>query len=255
VQGERSLGFLSGLKNSIAFLTILPVGMDRDGLNKAASYMPIYPAIGAAIGLLVGLVVWVLEFFFERLIAGMIGLGLLLLINGVQHLDGFLDFGDGVMFHGTRGGKLRVMRDPTTGAGGLALGLVILSTAAFGIAALPFRFIVVGVIAAEAAANFSMVFLAGISKPAHKGMGALFVEAMHERRILRMSVSFIIFLTISVLSLGILGLVVAVGAILTASLMAAISSRHFGGITGDVMGATSEISRTVSLLLIVVFLR
>jgi adenosylcobinamide-GDP ribazoletransferase len=229
--------------------------MDRNGLSKAAAYMPFFPAIGAAVGLLVGLVVWILEFFLPRLIAGMIGLGFLLLINGVQHLDGLLDFGDGIMFHGTRSGKLRVMRDPTTGAGGLALGLVVLSTTAFSIAALPLRFIVVGVIAAEAAANFSMVFLTAISKPAHRGMGTLFVEAMHERRGLRISVSFIIFLAISLLTLSTLGLVVAVGATLTATLMATVCSRHLGGITGDVMGATNEISRTVSLLLIVVFLK
>jgi adenosylcobinamide-GDP ribazoletransferase len=252
---KYSLSFLSGLRNSIAFLTILPVGMDRDGLRKAASYMPVFPLIGAAIGLLVGLVVWSLEFILPKLTAGMIGLGLLLLINGVQHLDGLLDFGDGVMFHGTRSGKLRVMRDPTTGAGGLALGLVVLSTTAFSIATLPFRFIVVGVVAAEAAANFSMVFLTGISKPAHRGMGAVFVEAMHERRGLRLSVSFIIILAISLLTLRTLGLIVVIGAILTATVMTVISSRHFGGVTGDVMGATNELSRVVSLLLIVVFLK
>ena len=246
---------LSGLKNSIAFLTILPVGMDRDGISKAASYMPIFPAIGAAIGLLVGLFVWILEFFLPPLVAGMIGLGGLLLINGVQHLDGLLDFGDGIMFHGTRGGKLRVMRDPTTGAGGVALALVVLSTAAFSIAVLPPHFVVVGVIAAEAAANFSMVFVTGISRSAHRGMGTAFVEAMHERRGLRISVSFIILLAISLLALNTVGLVVAVAAPLTAALMSIISSRHFGGITGDVMGATNEISRTVSLLLIVVLLK
>jgi len=249
------LAVLSGIRNSIAFLTILPVGMDRDGLSKAASYMPIYPAIGALVGLLVGFVVWALEPFLEPLIAGMTGLGLLILINGVQHLDGLLDFGDGIMFHGTRSGKLKVMRDPTTGAGGLASGMVMLSIAAFGIAALPVRFTIVGVVVAEAAANFSMVFVTGISKSAHRGMGSLFVDAMHDHRLLRITASFIILLLISMISLRILGLVVAVGAILTASLMAAISSRHFGGITGDVMGATNEISRTISLLLIVVFLR
>ncbi|HUK28639.1 MAG TPA: adenosylcobinamide-GDP ribazoletransferase [Candidatus Acidoferrales bacterium] len=248
------MGLLSGLRNSIAFLTILPVGMDREGLSEAASYMPIYPAIGALVGLIVGFVVWALEPFLTPLIAGMIGLGLLLLINGVQHLDGLLDFGDGVMFHGPRTGKLRVMRDPTTGAGGLALGLVVSSIAAFSIAALPLHSIILGVIVAEAAANFSMVLTTGISKAAHRGMGSLFVEAMNEHRLLRITFSFIILLVICVLSLRILGLVVVVGAVLTASLLAAISSRHFGGITGDVMGATNEISRTISLLLIVVFL-
>ena len=247
--------FLSGLKNSIAFLTILPVGMDRNGISQVASYMPIFPAIGAAIGLLVGLLVWALEFFLPTLVAAMIGLGSLLLINGVQHFDGLLDFGDGLMFHGPRIGKLRVMRDPTTGAGGVALALIFLSTTAFSIATLPHHFVVVGIIAAEAAANFSMVFVTAISRSAHRGMGAVLVEAMHERRGLRVSVSFIILLAISLLTLNTVGLAVAVAAPLTATLMAIISSRHFGGVTGDVMGATNEISRTVSLLLIVVLLK
>jgi adenosylcobinamide-GDP ribazoletransferase len=255
VQVENTLGLLSGLKNSISFLTILPIGMDRDGLSKAASYMPIFPAIGAAIGLLAGLVVWGLELFLPRLIAGMIGMGFLLLINGVQHLDGLLDFGDGLMFHGTRAGKLRVMRDPTTGAGGLALALVVVSSTAFSIAALPFRLIVVSLVAVEAAANFSMVLATGMSTSAHGGMGASFVEAMHQRRGLRIMISSIILLGICLLALRVVGLVVAGSALLTAVVMALIASRNFGGITGDVMGATNEISRTVSLILIVVFLK
>jgi adenosylcobinamide-GDP ribazoletransferase len=229
--------------------------MDRDGLSEAASYMPIFPAIGAAIGLLVGLLVWVLGLLFTRVIAAMIGLGFLLLINGVQHVDGLLDFGDGIMFHGTRAGKLRIMRDPTTGAGGLALGFVVLSITAFSIAAIPIPYIIVGIIAAEAAASFSMVLLAGIGKSAHRGMGTVFVDAMHQRRFIRILVSCLIFVAICILSLITLGLVVAIGAIVSAVIMSLISYRHFGGITGDVMGATNEISRTVSLLLILVFLR
>jgi len=245
----------SGLKNSIAFLTILPVGMDRDGFSMAAAYMPIFPAIGAAIGFLVGLLVWALEFFFPRLIAGMIGLACLLLINGVQHLDGLLDFGDGVMFHGTRAGKLRVMRDPTTGAGGVALGLVILSLTAFSIATLPVPVVVVGVVAAVTAANFSMVFVTGIGRSARRGMGAIFVEAMRNRRALRLSISFLIMLVICLLALKTVGVVVAVVAPITAWVMASVASRHFGGITGDVMGATNIISLAISLLLMVVFLK
>ena len=44
------LRVLSGLKNSIAFLTVIPVGMDSDGLSQAAKYMPLYPIVGAMIG-------------------------------------------------------------------------------------------------------------------------------------------------------------------------------------------------------------
>jgi len=88
----------------------------------------------------------------------MIGLGILILINGAQHVDGLLDFGDGIMFHGSPSGKLRIMRDPTTGAGGLSLGLIILTTTAFSIGYIPARLIVPGLIVSESAAGSRCFF-------------------------------------------------------------------------------------------------
>ncbi len=229
--------------------------MDRDGVTQAASYMPLFPLIGAITGLMAGAVVWALQLVLPQLVAGMIGLGLLLLINGAQHVDGLLDFGDGIMFHGSPSGKLRVMRDPTTGAGGFSLGLIILGTAAFSIAALPPPLIVPGIIVSESAAGFSMVLAAAMGKSAHKGMNSIFVDAMHHKRALRLGLSCVIILVISFLSLRFGGVPVVIGAIITALVMITVSNRHFGGITGDVLGATNEISRAISLILVLVFLK
>jgi adenosylcobinamide-GDP ribazoletransferase len=227
--------------------------MDGDGLAQAASYMPIFPLIGAAVGLLAGVVVRFLELVLPTLAAGCIGLGFLLLVNGVQHADGLLDFGDGVMFHGSLNEKLRIMRDPTTGAGGLCLGVVILLTTVLSIGTLPTSFIVLGLTASEAAAKFSMVLATAIGKSAHKGMNTIFVERMHQHRGLRLAFSYAIIVAISLFALKALGFVIVIGVTLTALVMVMISNRHFGGITGDVLGACHEISRTISLLLILVF--
>lgn len=229
--------------------------MDRDGIAQAASYMPLFPLIGAAIGLAAGAIVWILQLFLPQLVAGAIGLGILILVNGAQHVDGLLDFGDGIMFHGSSSGKLRVMRDPATGAGGFSLGLIILATTAFSIAALPPRLIVPGLVISESVAAFSMVLEAATGKSAHKGMNSLFVEAMHHKRPLRLGLSCVIVLVISLLFLRTSGLAVVIGVILTALAMVIVSNRHFGGLTGDVLGATNEISRTVSLILVLVFLK
>jgi adenosylcobinamide-GDP ribazoletransferase len=255
VQDESHLSPISGLKNSIAFLTILPIGMDADGVAQAASYMPLFPFIGAVVGLIVGIGVWILELIFPQLLSAVIGLGLLLLINGVQHMDGLLDFGDGLMFHGSRIGKLKVMRDPTTGAGGFALGLVVLLITALSIAALPPAHIVLSLLVSEASATFAMVLATAAGKSAHKGMNTIFVEAMHRQRSLRLSISSIIILAVSFLALRSAGLIVVVGATLTALVLVMVSNRHFGGLTGDVLGATNEIARTVALLLVLVSLK
>jgi adenosylcobinamide-GDP ribazoletransferase len=255
VQDESVLSLISGLKNSIAFLTIIPVGMDANGVAQAASYMPLFPVIGAVIGLIVGTGVWLLEMTFPQLLSAAIGMGLLLLINGVQHMDGLLDFGDGLMFHGSRSGKLRVMRDPTTGAGGFALGLVVLLVTILSIATIPSMQIVLSLIVSESSAMLAMVVATAAGKSAHKGMNSVFVEATHRQRGLRLSLSYIIIVAVSFLALRSAGLVVVLGVTLTALVMVRISNRNFGGITGDVLGATNEIARTVALLLVLVFLK
>jgi adenosylcobinamide-GDP ribazoletransferase len=164
-------------------------------------------------------------------------------------MDGLLDFGDGLMFHGSRSEKLRVMRDPTTGAGGFALGAVILLVTVFSIAAIPSAFIVLSLTASEASAAFAMVLATAVGKSAHKGMNTIFVEAMHRRRALRLTISCVSTLAVSYLAWRAAGLIVVAGAVVTAFLLVAISNRHFGGLTGDMLGATNEIARSVSLLL------
>jgi adenosylcobinamide-GDP ribazoletransferase len=249
------LSLISGLKNSIAFLTIFPVGMDADGIDQAASYMPLFPLIGAMIGLIVGVAVWLLEKILPQLVSAIIGLALLLVINGVQHMDGLLDFGDGLMFHGSKSGKLRVMRDPTTGAGGFALGSVVLLATASSIAAIPTPQVTLSLIVSEASAMFAMVLATAAGKSAHKGMNTIFVEAMHRKRSLRLSLSYVIVLALSFLILRFTGLFLVLGATLTALGMVSVSNRNFGGLTGDVLGATNEVARAVSLVLVLVFLK
>jgi len=170
-------------------------------------------------------------------------------------MDGLLDFGVGLIFHGPRSGKLRVMRDPTTGAGGFALGLIVLLATAISIGALPSQQIVPSLIVSEASAMFAMVLATATGKSAHKGMNSVFVQAMHKRRGLRLGLSYAIILSISLLILRSEGFIVVIGATFTGLAMVLVSNRNFGGLTGDVLGATCEITRTVALLLVLVSLK
>lgn len=226
--------------------------MDEDGLRQAAAYMPIFPIVGALVGLLAGGFVWTLALMLPSTVVGMLGFGFILLVNGVQHTDGLLDFGDGLVCHGSRERKLRVMRDPQTGAGGLSLGIVVLITTALSIGSLERSSVLQSLAVSEAAAKFSMVFEAWAGKSAHRGMNTFFVNAMHStHRNSRMMASVFILLIVSVLLLRQVGLLVTLVAILVPTIIATIANRAFGGITGDVMGATNEISRLFSLLTIV----
>lgn len=225
--------------------------MDEDGVEQAASYMPVFPLIGALVGFLAGAFVWALGLVLPSLVVGMLGTGFILLLNGVQHMDGLLDFGDGLMYHGPRERRLRVMRDPQTGAGGLALGTVVLISSALSVAGLGRASVVQSLLVSEAAAKFSMVFEAWAGKSAHRGMNTLFVNSMHAKHgNSKVAVSLFLLFIISVPTLRVVGLITSLVSILASVITLAIANRSFGGITGDVMGATNEITRLLSLLAI-----
>ena len=247
------MSILSGLKNALAFLTIIPVGMDENGIVQAANYMPSFPIIGALIGLATGVLVWGLQGFLPSLIVGMLGLGFILLLTGVHHADGLLDFGDAMMMLGSPQEKIRAMRDHQTGAGGLCLGLVVLSTIAFSMAALDRSIVIQSLVASEASSKFAMVLQAWAGNSAHEGLNTPFLEAMHGRwRSMRLGVAFFLTLAISLVALQIIGIVIILAGLLVAATMLVISKKEFGGMTGDVMGATNELVRLVSLLVILV---
>jgi len=95
------------VKNLIAFLTTIPVGMDENCLIDAANYMYLFPLIGAFIGLLAGIFAWLLLKILDALIVGILTLSFILLVTGLHHADGLLDFGGGLVYQGTSEEKSR----------------------------------------------------------------------------------------------------------------------------------------------------
>jgi adenosylcobinamide-GDP ribazoletransferase len=227
--------------------------MDENGIAQAADYMPSFPVIGALIGLVAGVIFWGLEAVLPSLVAGMLGLGFIQLLTRVHHADGLLDFGDAMMILGSPEEKMRIMRDRQTGAGGLCLGLVVLSATAFSMAALDHSVVIQSLVVSEASSKFAMVFQAWAGSSAHEGLNTPFLEAMHGKwRSTRLGIAFFLTLVISLAALQLVGIAVVFAGLLVAVGMLVISKKEFGGVTGDVMGATNELVRLASLLAILV---
>src|SRR3990172_1974505 len=154
---------LKEIKNLLSFLTTIPVRMDKDCLVDSARFMFVFPLIGALLGLLAGLFGWLTSLFFPSLVVCGLVLGVLLLLTVLHHTDGLLDFGDGVMAHGSAERKIEVMHDQLTGAGGLSLGITTFLVTAFSIAELDIPItvwgiplIISGLVVAEVSAKLSM---------------------------------------------------------------------------------------------------
>jgi adenosylcobinamide-GDP ribazoletransferase len=252
---------LKEIKNLLSFLTILLLSMDKDCLTDAAKGMFLFPLVGAFIGLLAGIFGWVTSQFLPSLVVGALVLGFLLLITGLHHTDGLLDFGDGVMYHGSAEKKIEIMHDQLTGAGGLSLGIMTFLITALSIAELNTDIIIQSIIVVEVSAKLSMVVGAWAGKAVHKGMGSLFLEAMHGKKgTARLIAALVISFGIAVPLLWLAGLwlagaVTVVAAIIASLIMVGISHRHFKGVTGDVLGATNELTRMASLITLLAMIR
>jgi len=247
---------LKEIKNLIAFLTIIPVGMDKDCLTDAANCMYLFPLIGAFIGVLAGVFAWLLLNVLDASIVGMLTLGFILLITGLHHTDGLLDFGDGIMYQGPPEKKIEIMHDQQTGAGGLALGLVTILTTAFCIAQLNQNLIIQSLAACEASAKLAMVLMARVGRSAHEGMNTHFINAMHGRcRNIRLVAALFIAFGIAVSFLSVVGFTTIIVGLVAASIIVGISNRHFRGVTGDVFGAGNELARLGSFIAILVVVR
>lgn len=242
---------LKELKNLLSFLTIFPVTMDKDMLTDCARYMWAFPLIGAFIGLVAGVFGWVTLHFLPGIVVGALVLASLLLITGLHHTDGLLDFGDGVMAHGTPQHKIEVMHDQLTGAGGLALGMMTILISALAFGQLKIGLIVGGVIVVEASAKLAMVIMAWAGKSVHQGMNSPFLESMHGTKgNLRLIGALVVSFAVALSLLRFAGAIVILAGVITSLVMVAVAHKHFNGVTGDVFGATNEITRMVCIIVL-----
>ena len=248
------------LKNLFSFLTVFPVAMDKDLLTDCARNMWAFPLIGAFIGLLAGLFGWLAYQFLPGIVVGALVLAVLLWMTGLHHTDGLLDFGDGVMAHGSFEHKIEVMHDQLTGAGAIGLCLMTYLITAFAFAelgrtvfignfALPL--IVPALIVVELCAKLSMVVAAWAGRSVHQGMNSAFLEAMHGNKgNLRLIAALAICFAIALPLLGWAGAFTVLAGVITGLVMVAVAHKHFNGVTGDVFGACNELTRMVSVVVL-----
>jgi adenosylcobinamide-GDP ribazoletransferase len=256
------------LKNLLAFLTVLPVRMDMDCLTDSARSMYMFPLIGAFLGLLAGVVGWLFSWFLPLLVVGGLALGLLLLLTGLHHTDGLLDFGDAVMYHGSRERKIEIMHDQLTGAGAIGLGLMTYVISAFAFAevarysflGLANGMLIPGLVLVELSAKLAMVVATRAGNPVHKGMNSPFMDALHRkggnaRLATALAISFVVAIPMFWFANVFVGVSVLLASVLAGLGMVGIAHRHFGGVTGDVLGATNELARLVAVIVLLAMLR
>ncbi len=238
---------LKEISSVFSFLTIFP--SSNASLENIAKYMYIFPIVGIAIGLLVGSFGFGLSFVLDPLLVSLLVVASIAIVTGIHHADGLADFADGLMVKGSKDRKLQAMKDLSTGSAGIVgivlylIGLVVTISLTSGFDL--FRAILIS----EILAKFSMVLMASLGNSASLGSNSPFVKIMKDKK--KLAAAFIIML-IPVIVIGETTGLMMLGVTVTLTLfLLAISTRSFGGITGDVLGATNEFTRLASLMVFV----
>ena len=212
--------------------------------------MYLFPIVGITIGLVVGGFAFGLSFIgLEPLIVGLFVVAAITLITGIHHTDGLADFADGLMAKGTKEKKLEAMKDLSTGSAGIVTVVLYIVGMIIALSFMEGYLLFQAILVSEIMAKFSMVLMASTGQSAALGSNSPFVQLMKDKKKLVASIALTIIPLVIVA--GNTGMIVfAVGVILTLFLVG-ISTRSFGGITGDVLGTTNELTRLSSLLIFV----
>lgn len=250
-------------RDMLSFFTIIPLGNTEDFVVTTAEHIYLFPVIGAFIGLLGAAYFLISGFlssiiiqfvlfaqvptvFLLRLIPAVMTLSFLLVLTGLQHFDGLVDLGNAVG-SGNLKERQAVAHSWVVSYKGAILAIAIEFLAFFGLALLNTETGMLAIIGAEVAAKLAVVTIAVIGKPTHKGLGSIFLD--NAKRKLN-AIAYIIAIIIIVPLLGFTGGGIILASIALGALMARVGKSVFGGVSGDIMGATNEVVRAAVLVLV-----
>ncbi|MDA0756816.1 MAG: adenosylcobinamide-GDP ribazoletransferase [Crenarchaeota archaeon] len=238
---------LKQIGSVFSFLTIIPTS--NSDLNSIAKNMYLFPLVGIVIGLVIGTLGFGLSLYLEPLVVSLVVVASLAVITGIHHTDGLADFADGLMTKGTKEKKRKAMKDLSVGSAGIfsivmyAIGVIIALSFSSGMEL--FKIILLS----EIMAKFSMVLMAGLGNSASLGSNSPFINSMKDKK--RLLVAGIITIIPLIVIGEMNGLIVFASGIVLTMFLVGLSTKSFGGITGDVMGASNELTRLSSLLIFV----
>ncbi|PLX87205.1 MAG: adenosylcobinamide-GDP ribazoletransferase [Desulfuromonas sp.] len=242
------------LCTAAAFLTILPVGRNLEmSPERLGRSMGLFPAVGLLIGLALVVINWLLDDLIPRAVLDCLLVLIMIAVTGALHLDGVADLIDGLAGGKDREGALRIMKDSRVGAMGVVGLVMVLLLKYLSLYHVPLELKNAALIFMPTAGRWVQVCLACYCPYVRSegGTGGAFVDNVDQPEFLRASATLIL-----------AGLVLfwlkGIFLIFLLGLATMVLIRYFevrlGGVTGDVLGAVTEVVEVLSLLLVLAVL-
>ena len=237
------------LSSQLSFFTIIPVPQRLVNINLALRYLDFSPLTVSTVLLLVLLPLdYVLSVLHvSSIMKKTLLYALTLVLTGFLHIDGFTDVIDAIFVPPER--RLEVLKDPRVGACGaaaLVLLLILGVIAVINCSVNPSLMLYISDLAGRATCSIS----ARLGRPLHPGLGSLLVQELRScRSLYRFGLLLPVVLTLSIAYMlhAVMLIVVATSLVLSV-LVVIYVIRILGGISGDVLGFSIEISRHLTLI-------
>ncbi|WP_320043353.1 adenosylcobinamide-GDP ribazoletransferase [uncultured Desulfobacter sp.] len=233
--------FFKDLRACVAFITILPTG--KKPVYSPLGMIRFFPVVGLIIGALLAITDFLASMVWAAPAAALVDLIFLVAVTGAFHLDGLGDTADGMFSHRSRERALEIMKDSRTGMMGLVAVVLGLATKLAGIWSVKIScspgqamaiFLIVPAFS-RAAMIFGIKYLNYGRKSGGTGKD-LFDRPLNSKDFYLCLIP----LSLSLL-LGFKGLILILGFVLGCAAILTFYKRKMNCITGDMLGAMTEV--------------
>ena len=259
-----AMAFHFDLYRTLRFATRLPLPLlareGEDPVVSADGFAPAFAMCGVPVGLIGGVVLALAALFgASPTLAALLGVGSMILVTGALHEDGLADCADGIGGGRTRERKLEIMRDSAIGTYGVLALILSVGTRTAALATIvaisPWAAALV-VIATQTLSRSAAMVPAALLDPARPDgagarLGAPSSSAVMIAAAAGGGVALVALCAGVGVIAGLLGLLLAVTAMaVVVWLVATGAKRHIGGQTGDVLGATQQLTDLAGLIVL-----
>ena len=245
---------------ALQFLTIFRVRKEHEvDENDLAQSMVYFPFVGFVIGLVLVNADKALLWVFPDTVSNIFLLILSVIITRALHIDGLADSIDGIMGGSDQESRLAIMRDSRIGTAGVLSIVFVLMIKYACLNTLFYDYKTAALLTAPAFSRWSqmlMMFEAGYGR--EDGMGKAFVGHVRLSGLIAASAITVVISGFVIYQYDTRTAFLAVGIPLAVGLLTFFwrwfVSRKVGGVTGDSVGAVSEMNETLTFLLFVFLL-
>jgi len=255
--------YFKGFLMAISMFTVIPLPRYQWDDEGGKNIMKFYPVIGLIVGL-----IWYGSFRLLNLLGAsiMVTAAITLItpfvLTGMLHLDGYMDVCDALLSRRNKEEKLRILKDPNTGAFAVISVVMlfivnfsgiytVISNSIQGNSVNNINTSAIGLILIPIISRSLMGYLL-LSKESMKGssLGAFFKQGTGKVDRFILLSCLIISSIILVFIFGICGLIMSLAMILASTFLVNKSAKEFDGMSGDSAGYGLVIAETIGVLIL-----